>query len=403
LKAVVAASIQNDVNETVTGLRLIDQEVGEFDGTNRRSNARWICSEQFFPVAVAANPARFNDFIYARARDLSAEGMRLYTSLRNKFLVQGMKLELMLSLPMVSQLQVSVAIRNVNLVVDNGKDYLSIGVNFTTLDSASREAIGQYLIQFGHGVSPKELRDQRLIPKSVASSVEFTFVRTIEDYQDVLELRRVAYERAGKISPGTPSSEMGDIYDVRSRIIVGKYKGQVVASAGLVFNEYHDRMEIEESVDWPGHLPRRDEMVEVIRNCTHPDFRGSDLLMAVFKFIAITVLQSKRRYAVIGCTPDLIALYEKIGMEDQKLEYRHRKLNDSEHTVMLSDIPNTLSGKSVSPLYWNAIWADTMKYLLTSQTIELDALGRTRMAIYQLAKPAAMLMQHWMRRPRKAT
>lgn len=402
LKAVVAANIQNELNETVVGLRLIDQEAGQFDGTNRRNNARWICSEQFFPVAVAANPARFNDFVYSRARDLSADGIKLYTSLRNKFLVQGMKLELMLSLPMVSQIQVSVVIRNVNLAVDNGKDYLAIGASFITLDPRSRQAIGQYLIQFGRGVSPKELRDQRLVPKSVSPSIEFSFVRTIDDYRKVLELRKVAYVGAGKISPDTHSSEMGDIYDVRSRIVVGKYKGRVVASAGLVFNEYHDRMEIEEFVEWPDQLPRRDEMVEVIRNCTHPDFRGGDLLMAMFKFIAITVLQAKRRYAVIGCTPDLIPLYRKIGMEDQKLEYRHRKLNDAKHTVMLADIPNTLSGGTVSPLYWNAIWADTMKYLRTSQSLELNALSRTRIAIYQLARPAAMFIQYWMLRPRRA-
>jgi hypothetical protein len=293
-------------------------------------------------------------------------------------------------------------IKNVNLTVDNGKDYLSIGVNFTTLDSASRQAIGQYLVQFGYGVSPKELRDQRLIPRSVASSVEFSFVRTIEDYRDVLELRRVAYEGAGKISPDTPSSDMGDIYDVRSRIIVGKYKGRVVASAGLVFNEYHDRMEIEESVDWPDHLPRRDEMVEVIRNCTHPDFRGGDLLISMFKFIAIAILQSKRQYAVMSCTPDLIPLYRRIGMQDQKLEYRHRKLNGARHTVMLGDVPSTVAGGLVNPIYWNAIWADTLKYLRTSNSVELNALSRTRVAIYQLAGPVAALMQYWMRRPRKA-
>jgi hypothetical protein len=402
LKAVVTAHVQNSLGETVTGLRLIDRDVEPYDGANRRNQSRWICSEQFFPVAVAANPARFNDFVYARARDLSADGMKLYTSLRNKFLVQGMTLQLTLNLPMVSQLQVPVVIRNVNLAVDNGKDYLALGVSFVKLDPMSRQAIGQYLIQFGHGVSLRELREQQLAPRSVASSIEFSFVRSIDDYRDVLELRKFAYVGAGKISPDVPSSEMGDIYDVRSRIVIGKYQGRVVASAGLVFHEYHDRMEVEEFLEWPDGLPRRDEVVEVIRNCTHPEFRGSDLLMSMFKFIAIAILQSRRQYVVISCTPDLIPLYHKIGLQDQKLEYRHRKLNGARHTVMLGDVPSTVAGGLVNPIYWNAIWADTLKYLRTSNSVELNALSRTRVAIYQLAGPVAALMQYWMRRPRKA-
>jgi hypothetical protein len=303
---------------------------------------------------------------------------------------------------MVSNVRLVAEIKNVQLVTEAGKDFLAVGVSIEDLSPRARQSLGQYLIQFGHGVSLDLLRSQGLVPKAIGQAVEFTFARTMEEYQQVLELRHIAYSRAEKIPRSFLPRDMGEIYDARSRIVIGKYKGQVVASAGLVFNEYHDRMEIEESVQWPTHLPRREEMVEVIRNCTHPDFRGSDLLMAMFRFIAITTLQAGRKYVVIGCTPDLIKLYMRVGMELVNLDYKHAKLNGAPHTVMIGDIPKALTGGTTDPVYWNAVWADCAQYLGDSRILSAGPLSRTRMGLYRLFSPIALLLQYWMRRPRKA-
>ncbi len=397
--AIITAT--NEVGNKILGIRLIDRSPERFDGTDRRGTPRWICGDQFIPVCVAANPARYSDFVYLRVKEISANGMRLLTSLRNKFLVKGMTLDCVASFPFISQLPLKMVIENVRLTTDGGKDFLSIGVSLGELSRQERQVIGQYLIQFGEGVSLDDLRKQDLAPRSLGSSVEFSFVRTLEDYQQVLELRRLAYRAAGKIPEDFGASDMADIYDTRSRIVIGKHRGKVVASSGLVFNEYHDRMEIEENVEWPPLLPRRDEMVESIRTCTHPSFRGSDLLMAMFQFIAITVAQSKRRYIVIGCTHDLVGLYSRIGMERQKIEYRHSKLVDSPHTVMLGDIPKAMSGATVNPLFWNAVWAPTTKYMVDTQILELTQADRARMNLYRLFGPISLLLQRRMKRPRK--
>ncbi len=401
LRGLAIVKSTNDLGNKILGIRLIDRSPERFDGTDRRGNPRWICGEQFIPVCVAANPARFSDFVYLRVREISANGMRLLTSLRNKFLVKGMTLDCVTSFPFISQLPLKMVIENVRLTTDGGKDFLSVGVSLRELSRQERQVIGQYLIQFGEGVSLDDLRQQDMAPRSIGSSVEFSFVRTLEDYQQVLELRRLAYRTAAKIPEHFVAHDMADIYDTRSRIVIGKHKGKVVASAGLVFNEYHDRMEIEENVEWPTLLPRRDEMVEVIRTCTHPSFRGSDLLMAMFQFIAITVTQSKRRYVVIGCTEDLIGLYSRIGMERQKLDYRHSKLVDSPHTVMLGDIPKAMSGATVNPLFWNAVWAPTTQYMVDTQILEMTQADRARMNVYRLFAPISALLQRRMKRPRK--
>ena len=391
----------NELGNEIFGVRLIDRIPEPFDGTDRRGNPRWICGDQFVPVCVAANPARFSDFVYLRVKEISANGMRLLTSLRNKFLVKGMRLDCVASFPFISQLPLKMTIENVRLTTDGGKDFLSIGVSLVDLSRLERQIIGQYLIQFGEGVSVDDLRRHDMAPRSISSSLEFSFVRTLEDYQQVLELRLLAYRAAQKVPGHFVAADMADIYDTRSRIVIGKHKGRVIATAGLVFNEYHDRMEIEESIHWPEMLPRRDEMVEVIRNCTHPSFRGSDLLMAMFQFIAITVMQSKRQYVVIGCTPELVTLYSRIGMERQDIDYRHRKLGDIPHTVMLGNIPKTMSGATVNPLFWNAVWAPTTKYMIDSAILNLTQSDRARMNIYRLFGPISLLLQRRMRTPRK--
>jgi hypothetical protein len=390
----------NDLGRTIVGIRLVELNHSDFEGVDRRRRRRWSCGSQFEPVCVAMNPARFNDLMYFRVKDISHDGMKLYTSLRNKFLVKGMRLECIASFPLISQLTIEATIENVHLATENGKDYLAVGVKMGRLTPPERQAIGQYLIQFGTDVSVESLRHEEMVPWSISPALEFSFVRTLGEYKQVLELRHLAYRFAGKIPEHFLPEDMGDIYDTRSRIVIGKHRGQVVATAGLVFNEYHDRMEIEERVNWPGHLPRRDQMVEVIRNCTHPAFRGSDLLMAMFQFIAITVLQAKRNYVVIGCTPDLVGLYSRIGMEKLDIDYHHGKLNDSLHTVMLGDIPKAISGASVNPLFWNAVWAPTAAFMIDSDLLELSQGDRTRMNLYRLFRPLSLLLQRRMKRPR---
>jgi hypothetical protein len=403
LSGLAIVKCANELGRTVVGIRLVDLNLGTFDGVDRRQRPRWICGEQFVPVCVAMNPARFNDFVYFRVKDISKDGMKLYTSLRNKFLVKGMILECIASFPLISQLTLEVTVENVHLATENGKDYLAVGVKLGRLSSSARQVIGQYLIQFGNDVSVDSLRHEDLVPRSISPALEFSFVRTLAEYNEVLELRYLAYRFAGKIPEHFAPQDMGDIYDTRSRIVIGKHRGKVVATAGLVFNEYHDRMEIEECVNWPEHLPRRDQMVEVIRNCTHPAFRGSDLLMAMFQFIAITVLQAKRNYVVIGCTPELIGLYSRIGMEKQDIDYRHSKLNDSIHTVMLGDIPKAISGASVNALFWNAVWAPAAMFMSDSDLLQLSQGDRTRMNLYRLFRPLSLLLQRRMRRPRRSS
>src|SRR4029453_1790093 len=124
------------------------------------------------------------------------------------------------------------------------------------MNDAKFEIVAQYLAQFGDESVLKSLRADGALPKTVSDSLEFAFVRSSAEYREVLELRRAAYAAEGKIPPGTSADDMSNIFDSRSRIVVCKLRGRIVASARLTFHEQTDLLEHEEFLNWSPDLPR---------------------------------------------------------------------------------------------------------------------------------------------------
>ena len=105
----------------------------------RRRQVRWLCSDEFHPTGVASNPAKSNDFILFRVLDVSPSGLRLQTSLRNNFIVRGMRLDVIVSFPMVSQITVRLTVQNVSFISRNKKEFLAVGAQIRRLDGSTIE------------------------------------------------------------------------------------------------------------------------------------------------------------------------------------------------------------------------------------------------------------------------
>lgn len=379
-------------------MRLISKHANRTDDIERRNSDRWMCSDQFFPTAVASNPARFNDFVYFKIRDLSNGGMKLHTSLRNKFVMPGMTFDCIVNFPMVTQIKMKITVKNLRIEMDGTKEVLALGVTYNTTDRDVQNAVGQYLMQFGSVDSLNELINSGVYVSNVSEAVQFSYVRSKEDYDRVLALRFLAYKDAGKLKDGATEKDMADEFDARARIVIGTYKGEVVCSARLIFSQLDEKMEQEKFVHWPTTLPRRDEMVEIMRACTRPDFRGSDLLISMFKFVAIAVAQSKRKWVVICATKNMAPLYRRMGFHDVGLSYEHQGLNGLHHDILVGNVPDAMMGKSVGPIEWNFIWSDVSNYLQQYDLIELDPATNLRLGVYRLLSPIASLMRFFYER-----
>ena len=319
----------------ILGVRFSKKEDNDLVSEDRRKGSRWICSSQFDPVCIAANPAQFNDFLYLKIRDISKSGVRAVTSLRNKFIVPGMVLNLQISFPMTSQVSLIMTVARLALTAEAGKDYLEVGLEFTKLTMQQREAIGQYLIQFSDAESLRRIRSDGFFPTSLTRGVDYQYIKSKSDFLEVLQLRFNANQSAGKIPDQHTATDMADIYDTRGRIIVGKYRGRIVGTARLTFNELGERMEHEEYVQLPDDFPRREQILECARAATNPEFRGSDLWNTLIQHIAIVAIQANRPWVVLSTTPELLDMYTRIGFTDTDLRYEHALYPGQEQCVLI--------------------------------------------------------------------
>jgi len=379
-------------------IRLVSDENPRIENEERRSAGRWLCDPQFYPTAMAANPGTYNDYLYFSFRDLSKGGARAITSLRNKFIVKGMKLNCAVSLPMVAQINITAEVMNTSLHSEDGKDYLYVGFEFEELTKAEEAAIAQYIIQFSKNASITNLKNEGLTPDSLSKAVVYSFVRTADELREVGQLRAAAYGNAGK----NDSELMTDEFDTRSRIVIGRYKEKIVASCRIFFPQPNEQLEQEQYVTVPSTLGRRDQTTEIMRVCTHKDFRRSDLLLSMFRFLAITCIQAGRPL-VLGCAePKLLKIYTDIGFRDTGITYVHPELGNTTHKLIVVDARQCVQGLGVNPIAWNLVWRGTAEYLSDSDAIEKSPQAHIRMGIYRLLWPIGRLIQTRMSRPRKA-
>ncbi len=391
-KGLIVCSEWHEEKVALIGLRFYSRPPEKWSGSERRTTSRWLASEDYCPTGVFANPARFNDFVFFKITDLSKDGMGFQTSLRNKFLIKGMELETTVSFPMIGTANTVFSIQNVTITNKNGKDILSVGCAFRNTSAIFRENAANYLLQFSNDIDYSKLKHEGMLAGELSKAVEFRFVKSKEEYEEVIELRKRAYGEAGKLNE---NSKVSDIFDSRARIIIGVFKGRIIASTRLIFNETEDSMEHDQFVIFKDDMPRKDEICEITRVCIDKEFRGTNVLALLLKQVGITVAQSGRKY-ILGCATDkLLPLYLKIGFRKTDYTYLHKDLNDLKHTVFLCNVHDVAKGIGVNPIVWNILWHDCVSFIRENRIVVMDPASNIRLGIYQLFKPLADLISWW--------
>ena len=377
------------------GVRLSVASEKEFDYQlqERRKSDRWLCSDEFFPTCIAVSPGRYNDYIYFKVRDISARGVRLTCSLRNKFLLKGMILKLTMSLPLVGNALVTVRLVRLRIISANGRDLLEVGAEFINLSERAKTALAQYLIQFSCVDDLDSLRVQGLLPPSVANGADFYFIKSEDDYRKVLNLRHYAHSREGNIVDSDVGPEdMADMRDAAGRILVGKYNGKVIATGRISFPDADLPLEQEAYVDWPSDLPGRDKIVELGKVCTDPNFRGSDLFARLIQQVMATCVRLDRPNVVVVALPKLLKVYKKLGCRETGLTHEQPFWNGVQHVLIVNGFDVCL-GRGVSPVVWNLIYREPFEYLVENGFVEVAGMDLVRVRIYKFFSWIAPVMR----------
>jgi predicted GNAT family N-acyltransferase len=389
-EGLVVDLVQQNEEIKLLGIRLSSKKSNASPESEKRKSVRWICSEDYYPTCVSPTPGRYNEYTYFQIRDISRDGFQLICSLRNKYLIPGTQLNLTASFPMIGDLSLSVSIVRIGITSERGKDYLVVGTVFSTLSLSAKNILGQYLLQFTNAESLDDLRQDGFVPLSMAKGTDFYFLKTEEDYEQVLKLRLAAHTASGTVDESLAPADMADVFDTNSRILVGKHKGEVIVTARVHFNVLDEPMEHEKYISWPEDLPRRDQIFEISRACTHPSYRRNDLMAGLLRIISATCIQPQRPWVLISSTEELRDFYLRVGLKDTGLRYTHPVFKGIQ-CVMLVHCAEMILGKTSQPIYWNVVWKPVYEHLVETGILQPDPMDRARMRIYKLLYPVAQL------------
>lgn len=367
LRGVVVAPPQREGDLYVVGLRIFIPEAAREPGAQRRRVNRWACPPEFLPLGVAPHPIRFNDFIRFRVSDISAGGLRLITSMRNKLTYVGQRLDATITLPMVGSVHARLIVRHIETQSVGGKEVLALGTELVGADEGLKASLAEYLLHFSHGVTLVSLAKDGFPVRSASKWLDFNYVKTPEEFREVQELRL----RTQKAGAGKTAAEMTDALDARSRILAVKHKGRVVGSLRALFHDEVDGLEIEQYVPIPKDFHPRGEIVEASWTCLDPDFKGADLLQLLLSHLLLTAIKTGRRH-IVGWAPTAqLELFERFGyrrLKDGKTLVTPQ-LPGVEQCIIELDAYKVALGQGISLQAWNALYGDVVDYLLTNSLI----------------------------------
>ena len=395
------ASVHEERGRTLLAARWSDADEMRGDRERRRIGARWRCQQDYLPTGIAPCGVRYADFVHFRISEISRGGMQILTSMRNKFLVPGTTLDATCSFPTLEHVKISFRVVRARAVEDGGKQALSLGVTWEAQGARAAEIIGQYVLQFGPGASPEQLRAEGLRVRSTSRAFDFGSVRNEDEYREVLALRRLAYVHAGKASPDTADEKMGDDFDRHSRIITARYRGRLVGSIRVTFPRTEtDRLKHEDYCELPASLPPRTEIVEMSKACTHPEFRGSDLFYSIIKHGGLVAIQSRRRYILMSCTDQLYPIYMKLGFQDLGVSYVHATMG-LRHRVLLGEVAAMVAGR-MNPIMWNvAIGPELWAFANRCGVVPHNPWRNARVRLLRMFKPLVFLARMQAQRLRR--
>jgi predicted GNAT family N-acyltransferase len=224
--------------------------------------------------------------------------------------------------------------------------------------------------------------------------LRFRSVRSMEDYAEVLGLRREAYVGAGKRGQDTLPEDMASPLDGKSRILMALHHDRLVGT--LTFTFPTDEGTVLDSqtgftgAKYPVAIPPKANLIEVSRLCIHSEYRGTDVLQGLFEHGLKHFLLSDRHWLLTSAMDELLPMYERIGFRRLGASYKHPRLNNKEHHLIIAFRGTFLAGLGVNILVWNSIFGKLVRYLADHRLLRLSlwerAVIRGKLAFQPLAR-----------------
>jgi hypothetical protein len=375
---------------TRIGLRRLDLAFPQTLDAERRSALRLGLSPTLSLKARIRHPFLYGHWCRLIASDLNQDlGMSFLCNDPSILLFEGMELEICFELSAFRQEPMRALVAWVHAT---DSDQVKFGVQCISVDHRLHNALCDYLL-FSQYWTPAKLRAAGFQSKRVRSHLRFSAVRTMDDYAEVLHLRRDAYVGAGKRPQGTRPEHMSTALDGRSRILMARHHGKLVGTMTYTFPASEETV-LDSQAGFPGakypvRLPPKMNMIEVSRLCIDESYRGTDLLVGIFEHGLKHFLLSDRHWLLTSATDELVPLYRRIGFVKLKAAYKHPLLGNRDHHLLIAHKSAFLWGFGIGLYVWNSVFGDLIRHLLERKRLQVPAWMRIMIRCKLMFRPLA--------------
>lgn len=374
------------------GLRRMDVSFPQPVDMDRREGYRLPMAPGFELAARVRHPFIYGHWCRMQVSDLNKSmGFSFLCRDPSILLFEGMRIELHFELAAQRETPM---IGRVAWVHATGEDDVKFGVECLDMEWGLHNRICAYLL-LSRNWTPERLRDSGFRAQQVKQRLRFRSVKTMEDYAQVLHLRRDAYVGVGKKPEGTRPEQMAGALDGISRIMMAHHHDTLIGSLTFTFPVSEETL-LDSQAGFPGgrypfKLPPKANVIEVSRLCIHEEYRNTDVLQGLFEHGIKNFLMSDRHWLLTSAVSELVPAYERIGFKRLGASYRHPGLNNKEHHLILAHRNAFLYGKGMNLFAWNALFGDVVGFLLRRGLLDLTAPER----LLVTAKLALRVFSRW--------
>ncbi len=267
---------------------------------------------------------------------------------------------------------------------------LKFGALCMGMDWKLHNGIRDFLL-FSRHWSPARISEAGFHSQQVKSRLRFRTVKNMQDYAEVLYLRRDAQAGVDKNISGVSPESMASRLDGSSRILMAHHHDKLVGSMIFTYPTSQDTV-LESQAGFPGQkfpvdLPPNANLIEVSRLCIHEEYRGTDLIQGLFEHGIKHFLTSDRHWLLTSASTDMLLNYQQIGFVKLGAKYKHPLLNSQEHHLIIAHRNAFLWGKGMNLLVWSTLFGDVIQYLVDRDMVTLSNLDRLFIRAKLLLRP----------------
>lgn len=331
-----------------------------------------------FPlIGYIYRPVVYSERSVASVLSISTTTIKLQLFGADFLLFPEMELKIRIAVQSNANSEIKIKVKKVER---SKTEHLTVYAKIIKINKKFTDDLVDFFLQSSE-VSPSRLKVAGFKPKNVSNNFRFRYVKTHEEYLEVLKLRFLAYKEAGKVTDETKVADMATPFDHRSRILVAYHGELLVASCMVSFPKSNDVLESEGYLEngYNFDLPKRDNLLEVARLCTLIEYRGADLLKRMFEHIYKLMITCGREFIITSCDEKLWPLYDKLGFKKTNQFYLHKKLNDKRHDIIMVHRDIGIKSKMSNVLVWYYLYGNMTDFLLSKKTAKTNLVTKIKL------------------------